>query len=566
MAILSPSELVDWLGQFQFLSAAQTDELRPLLPGFPDSHALAKDLIRRNWLTPFQVNQILQGRHELLVVGSYRLGERIGEGAMGQVFKAWHLKLERTVAVKMIHKQMVNNDKAMERFRREVETASQLDHPNIARVRDAGDVDGRPFMVMDFIEGINLSQRVKLNGALPIHEAVEYARQTALGLQHAFERGIVHRDIKPANLIVLALKYNDAALPLVKILDFGLARYESERDDENRLTQIGKMLGTIDYISPEQATDSRSADIRADIYSLGCTLYYLLTAQAPFLGKDVVEKLGPRVTGEPPWVRTLRADVQPGLEAVLIKIMARRPEDRYQTPIKVAQALEPYAVAPSAPVAHGEGSIPVAMAMPVLADGFATGDGAMAMAMAMPVAAAAPDQPEEPSFLEMTATGRDMSSGAKAAAAVPLKGKPFPTKFVLLVGGGALFFSMLLCLGLGLYYFSPGPKKTEGALKITKAKWSMPDGKAIPGRSQHVLVWIERVNCKGKVEVTLKDLPNGVTSRTLTLLPNEDRGQFGFTVSFGSGPLTKDIKVVAECAGDGASAELPLTLVITKDP
>src|SRR4051812_41378328 len=181
MATLAANEMLDWLAQFQFLTPAQADELRPLIPGFSDSHSFAKDLIRRDWLTPYQVNQILQGKHDQLVLGSYRLRERIGEGAMGQVYKAWNLRLARVVAVKTIHKEHVNSTKAMDRFRREIETAADLKHPNIALVRDADEVDGRTFLVMDYIDGINLSQRVKQGGALPVHEAVEYARQAALG-------------------------------------------------------------------------------------------------------------------------------------------------------------------------------------------------------------------------------------------------------------------------------------------------------------------------------------------------------------------------------------------------
>src|ERR1019366_383311 len=241
--------------------------------------------------------------------------------------------LGRLVAVKTINKEMVNSSKALDRFRREVETAAQLDHPNIALVRDAEEIDGKPYLIMDYIEGLNLSQRVKQDGALPIGDAVEYARQAALGLQHAYERGIVHRDIKPANLIVTSTKNSGDSRPLVKILDFGLARYESESEDRERLTKVGHMLGTIDYVAPEQAQDARNADIRADIYGLGCTLYYLLAGKPPFDGDSMLEKLGPRVTGEPPWVRTARQEVPPGLEDVLRTMMARKSDDRFQTPI-----------------------------------------------------------------------------------------------------------------------------------------------------------------------------------------------------------------------------------------
>ncbi len=588
MATLSPSELLDWLGQNQFLSGAQTDELRPLLGIFPDSLALAKEMMRRDWLTPYQVNQVMQGKHDQLVLDCYRLRERIGEGAMGQVFKAWSLRLERIVAVKTIAKELINNDKAMERFRREVETAAQLDHPNIALVRDAGEADGRPFLVMDFIEGIDLSRRVKQQGALPIREAAEYTRQAALGLQYAFERGIVHRDIKPANLMVTTVRRNIDVLPLVKILDFGLARYESERENVTRLTQVGKLLGTIDYIAPEQAQDARGADIRADIYSLGCSLFYMLAAQPPFHGKDVVEKLGPRLTGEPPWVRTLRAEVPPGLEDVLRKMMARRPEERYQTPIEAAQALQAYAdvsrvaaIALARPVA-APACAGVVMAMPVPANAIVPG-GKVPMAMPVGVSTQTPPAVADVSvqtetgrggdtaFLGMTATGRDMSSGSTAAAGRAAQPKkPFPVKLAVIVGGGAFLLVAVVCLGVCLlsYFYADTPKKTSGVLRIAKARYSMPDEKVRPGERKRVLVHIERVDFKGPVKVTLLDLPRGVTSSPFVIPESLNEGDVVFTVSFGTEPITTQIRVYAECEAEGISTEMALPFVIvspTKD-
>ncbi|MSQ95362.1 MAG: serine/threonine protein kinase [Gemmataceae bacterium] len=567
MPISTPSELLDWLAQYQFLSPAQADELRPLVPTLADRRALAGELIRRNWLTPYQANQILTDKHEHLILGGYRLRERIGEGAMGQVYKAWSLKLERMVAVKMIKKEMVSLPKAMDRFRREVETAAQLHHPNIALVLDADDIDGRPFLVMEFIDGFNLSQRVTEDGAVPIADAVEYSRQAALGLQHAFERGIVHRDIKPANLMVTMTKVDDELRPLVKILDFGLARYEIDRENSARLTQIGMMLGTIDYVAPEQATDSRNADIRADIYSLGCALFYLIAARPAFLGSSVVEKLGPRVTGEPPWIREVRPGVDPGLEAVLLKIMARRPEDRYQTPIEVAEALAPYATTATPVPAAPRG---VVMAMPVAPGAVVAGSVPIAQPiLAMPIAPPAPPEVDgEASFMGMTATGRDMSTGA-AAHDVPSHAtprQPIPRKVIVISAGVVLLLSLLSFACLLWQFFPSNPDKKAGIVRISRAKWSMHDEKAIPGRPHHVLVWIERVDCKGPVIVTLKNLPPGVTSDTLTIPPRAKEGQIGFIVSFGTQPLTKVVKVFAECAAEDARDELSITLTIKDDP
>ena len=582
MATLSPSELLDWLGQNQFLSGAQTDELRPLLGVFPDSLSLAKELMRRDWLTPYQVNQVMQGKHDQLVLDCYRLRERIGEGAMGQVFKAWSLRLARLVAVKTIAKELINNDKATERFRREVETASQLDHPNIALVRDAGEGDGRPFLVMDFIEGIDLSRRVKQQGALPIREAVDYCRQAALGLQYAFERGIVHRDIKPANLMVTTVRKNVDPEPLVKILDFGLARYESERENDARLTQVGKLLGTIDYVAPEQAQDARGADIRADIYSLGCSLFFMLAAQAPFQGKDIVEKLGPRLTGEPPWIRPLRAEVPTGLEDVVRKMMARRPEERYQTPIEAAHALQAYADAPMAaaialarPVT-APASAGVVMAIPVPANAIVPGG---RVPMAMPVGVCAPTPPvaadvavqtepareEDPAFLGMTATGRDMSSGLTAAggrAAQP--NKPFPVKLAVILGGGAFLLGAAMCLGVCLlsYFSSDATKKSNAAINIKKAVYSVPSQKLKPGESKFVNVYIERVSFKGPVKISLEDLPDGVTSKAQVMPESANEWYVGITVRFLIDPITTKIRVHAECEAESISADLTIPLVI----
>jgi tRNA A-37 threonylcarbamoyl transferase component Bud32 len=580
MATWSPSELLDWLGQNQFLAPPQADELRPLLVSFSDCHSLAKELIRRDWLTPYQVNQILQGRHDQLILGNYRVRERLGEGAMGQVFKAWNLRTLRVVAVKTILKELVKSPKTMERFRREIEAASQLEHPNIAHVRDADEADGQLFLVMEFIEGSNLSQRVKQDGPLPIAEAVEYARQAALGLQHAFEKGIVHRDIKPANLIVTTLKVNGDALPVVKILDFGLARFDSESEEAARLTQVGKLLGTIDYIAPEQAQNARDADIRADIYSLGCSLHYLLTAQPPFAGDTMVEKLSQRVTGEPPWIREIRPEVPPLLEQVLRKMMARRPEDRFQTPIKVVQALASLTLAPSGaalatPVAVAA-SAGVALALPVAATG-------ESVAMALPVgdgcASASslelPQDPvlhgtapvEQPEFLAMSATGRDSTTGKTPPAPrpIPQPKRGFPITLIVTLGSAAFGVTALGCLGC-LLMFWPSTEKKKGSIVITnQTKFANPNNVAKPGTNR-VLVFIRRIDFNGPVTVTLKDLPDGVTVANATIPAKSDRIDLAFTVSHGTQPQVKQIRLVAMYEPDDISEEMPLTLTIIEDP
>jgi serine/threonine protein kinase len=598
MAMLSPSELLDWLGQFQFLSAAQMNEIRPSLASFPDTLSLAKELIRRSWLTPYQINQIMQGKQDQLVLGAYRLRERLGEGAMGQVFKAWSLRLERVVAVKTIHKELVNNEKAKRRFDNELETAAQLDHPNIALVRDADEADGKPFLIMDFIDGINLSQRVKQQGPLPIQEAVECAYQTCIGLQYAYEHKVVHRDIKPANLIVTTTKTDGDTAPLVKILDFGLARYESERENSTRLTQVGNILGTIDYVAPEQARDARGADIRADIYSLGCTLFYLLAGRPAFLGSSVVEKLGPRMTGDPPSVRERRPEVPEGLDEVLRTMMARQPEDRYQTPSEAAEALLPFtgrvSTVPIAQAAPGTepASSSIVMALPVPA-GAATGN----VPMAQPVVVAdlvaetilLPPQPvptaltatplpaprkDGGAFLGMSATGRDMSTlTAAATPSVPVAKRATSKRTIVIIGGALFCLSLIACVGIFLVNWFSTPTPVKGTLLITKTQFSMPDkrnGKAvkpvaIPGRHHTVHVYIQRADFKGPVEVMLKDLPAGVVCKPVTIPANANKVEVPFTVSWGTLPIVAPIRVVAECEAAGAMAEAPMTLEVA-DP
>jgi len=333
----SPREFLNWLVSNQFLAESHARALRQLPAALTDNHTFAKALLDRNWLTPYQVNKILQGKGRHLIVGPYRLVQKLGAGAMGEVFKCWSHKLAMFVALKMIHKVHLTSKKAMDRFFREMETAGKLDHPNIVLLRDADAIDDRPYMVMNYVDGIDLSRKVKRDGPLSVAAAVSFVRQAALGLEHAFQRGVVHRDIKPGNLLVT----RDAA-PLVKISDFGLARFESENGSEGRLTQAGAVLGTVDYIAPEQAQNARQADIRADIYSLGCTLFYLLTAQPPFSGESIVEKVSARLTGDLADPRSYRADIPAGLVAVLQRMTKRRPAERLQAPREVAMALEPY--------------------------------------------------------------------------------------------------------------------------------------------------------------------------------------------------------------------------------
>jgi serine/threonine protein kinase/Leucine-rich repeat (LRR) protein len=352
----STASLVDLLRQYRLLEPAQLDEVTQRLHArFPEGKALARELIQRGWLTPFQANLLLQGRGQELVLGSYVLLERLGEGGMGQVFKARHRNLNRIVALKLIRQERLDNVDTARRFEREVRAAAALSHPNIVRAYDADLIGGIHLLAMEFIPGaVDLAKVVKDRGPLPIPTACDYIRQAALGLQHAYEQGMVHRDIKPHNLLVTG----DGKQ--VKVLDMGLARLHqfAEDDPSSVVTHEGAIVGTPDYIAPEQARDSHLVDIRADLYSLGCTFYHLLTGHAPFAGGTLMEKLLKHRLDEPASLDRLRPEAAPELDQIVRRLLAKQPEERYQTPAELAAALmafvdgtaPPDVLAPSTPV------------------------------------------------------------------------------------------------------------------------------------------------------------------------------------------------------------------------
>ncbi|MSR58779.1 MAG: hypothetical protein EXS05_14190 [Planctomycetaceae bacterium] len=311
---------------------------------------LAQRLIDRGWLTRWQADMLMLGRPTLFL-GKYRLLECIGAGGMGAVFKAQQGQLGRTVALKVMAHDIVQNPKAIARFRNEIQAVAALDHPHIVAAYDADCVKKVHFLVMEYVDGHDLGWYVNEQEHLPIGWACECIRQAALGLQHAHECGMVHRDIKPTNLLVA--RDIDSDRPLVKLLDLGLARFTSESGPEETdgdaprrvaagLTQAGQVLGSPDYMAPEQAADTRRADARSDIFSLGCTLFRLLTGQVPFAGDSIAEKITARQQGSPRRLSKLRPETPPQLRAVVAKMMARDPNERYQTALEVAEALSPF--------------------------------------------------------------------------------------------------------------------------------------------------------------------------------------------------------------------------------
>ncbi|MBL9090990.1 MAG: protein kinase, partial [Planctomycetaceae bacterium] len=272
------------------------------------------------------------GRGGGLVMGDYLLLAEIGAGGMGKVYKAQHRRMKRVVALKVMSSAAMQDDAAVKRFQREVEAAARLEHPNIVTAYDSGEAGKVKYLVMQFVDGGDLSDFVKKNGALPIEAAVGYVMQAAKGLAFAHAAGVVHRDIKPANLLL-------DKKGVVKILDMGLARIE----DGDGLTATEQVMGTVDYMSPEQAAETKNADGRSDIYSLGCTLWFLLTAKKLYDGDTMISRLMKHRDAELPSLVKTRDDATWPLEQVLHKMIAKRPQDRYQSMDEVVAALEPFA-------------------------------------------------------------------------------------------------------------------------------------------------------------------------------------------------------------------------------
>jgi hypothetical protein len=266
----------------------------------------------------------------------YRVLEPLGTGGMGTVFRAEHRLMQRVIALKVIRRDLTGSPTAVERFRQEVRSAARLGHPNIVTAYDADQAGDLHFLVMEHVEGIDLGKLVKQHGPLPVDKACDYVRQAALGLQHAFEKGLVHRDLKPANLLLTPGGQ-------VKILDFGLSRLVQESVPADGVTPSGAVVGTPDYIAPEQAASPHQADIRADIYSLGCTLYALLAGRPPFPAGTALQKLIAHREQRPPPLTDFRKDLPADLLPVLERLLAKDPGQRFQTPGEVDAALAPFA-------------------------------------------------------------------------------------------------------------------------------------------------------------------------------------------------------------------------------
>jgi serine/threonine protein kinase len=313
----------------------------------PDASRMAGVLVRDGILTQFQAEQILQGKWRRFTIGKYKVLERIGAGGMGSVYLCEHKLMRRRVAVKVLPTAKASDPASLERFYREARAVAALDHPNIVHAYDIDQDEQLHFLVMEYVDGSNLQDIVKKTGPLDFLRACHYVRQAALGLEHANNAGLVHRDIKPGNILI-------DRTGVVKILDMGLARFFNDEDDMLTKKFDENVLGTADYLAPEQAIDSHAVDIRADIYSLGATFYFMLTGRTPFGEGTIAQKLLWHQTRQPKPVSEYRKDTPPDLVAIVAKMMDKEPVNRFQLPGDLADALGPLTVKPIGPPPESE--------------------------------------------------------------------------------------------------------------------------------------------------------------------------------------------------------------------
>lgn len=311
-----------------------------------DAEALVRNLVRTGQITKFQAVNLYQGRGKGLIFGDYVVLDKIGSGGMGKVYKARHRQENRLAALKVLLPHAMKSPKSVNRFFREVEVATKLSHSNVVAAYGSGEAHGTHFLAMEFVDGQDLSSYVDQHGPLDVSLAVTVTLHAARGLDYAHRLGIVHRDVKPANLLLNSER-------VVKILDLGLARIFDEEADpstsgigQNVLTTEGEIMGTADYMAPEQSQDTHAADPRADVYSLGCTLYRLLAGSIPYPAETTVMKIMAHHDRPIPSLQAARPEVPAWLDEVYQQMMQKNPAERTQTMAEVIAAFE--AVAASA--------------------------------------------------------------------------------------------------------------------------------------------------------------------------------------------------------------------------
>ena len=303
-----------------------------------DTAFVADRIVQAELLTRWQADRLLEGRHKGFFLGKYKLLGLLGTGGMSSVYLAEHVLMQRRVAIKVLPKSRVEDTSYLARFHREARAAAALDHRNIVRAYDVDNEGSIHYLVMEYVEGRDLQHIVQEDGPLDYLAAADYIRQAAEGLAHAHQSGLIHRDVKPANMLVDQKN-------VIKLLDLGLARFTDEDKASLTVAFDENVLGTADYLAPEQALDSHGVDARADIYGLGCSMYFLLTGHPPFVGGTLPQRLMMHQKEPPPSIFIDRRDAPPDLVEICMKMVAKKPDDRYQSADEVARVLTQWLVA-----------------------------------------------------------------------------------------------------------------------------------------------------------------------------------------------------------------------------
>jgi len=336
-----PQKVDDFLDLVRRSGLVERDQLNRVLRrlkeeagGAPvtDVDFVGQRLVEAGLLSQWQCKNLLDGRHKGFFLKRYRLLDHLGTGGMSSVYLAEHVLMQRRVAIKVLPKDKVDDSSYLARFRREAQAVAALDHRNIVRAYDVDNEGDNHFLVMEYVEGRDLFTMVKEDGPLDYRVAADYTRQAAEGLAHAHEAGLIHRDVKPANLLVDRKN-------VVKVLDLGLARFTGEEYASLTVANEENVLGTADYLAPEQAVDSHGVDARADIYGLGCSLYYLLTGHPPFPEGTLPQRLMMHQKETPPSILNDRPDAPEDLVEICMRMMAKKPDDRPQSASEVAELM-----------------------------------------------------------------------------------------------------------------------------------------------------------------------------------------------------------------------------------
>jgi eukaryotic-like serine/threonine-protein kinase len=351
-----PADLVPVLRNSGILTERQLAEIkgRMLRGEYPlDPLSLAERLVNDEILTVYQARRFLNNKPHGLLVGRYIILDRIGSGSMGRVYKAHHQMMDRVVALKIIAPEIASNEKVVARFQREMKLVGRLDHPNVVRAFDADQMGKILYIVMEYVPGKSLGERLKV-APIPAAEMFDYGAQAAMGLAHAHEQGMVHRDIKPSNMLLTEDRR-------IKILDLGLGVLMEADNNATFATADGIAVGTVDYMSPEQAL-GREVDGRSDIFSLGCAMFHLMTGKLAFPGDSPIDRLGRRISAKPVPVTDYLPETPPAAARVLEKMMALKPQDRFASAREASEALQGVlrprskpASVPRAPVVPSDG-------------------------------------------------------------------------------------------------------------------------------------------------------------------------------------------------------------------